>query len=83
LCSRKAFAKVGDDVTGWRRALLLRLGAIFTVTGIIILVVVGHQHRLPAGVSVALGAGLVVTGLPMLVAGVYASLRRGKRANPP
>jgi uncharacterized membrane protein len=50
------------------RTILLRLGLIFTITGIIVLAVMGSHGRLPARVDLILGIVLIVVGLFMLTA---------------
>jgi uncharacterized membrane protein YoaK (UPF0700 family) len=72
-----------DCMTGERRVLLLRLGIIFTVTGVIVLAVLGRRGRLPSAAAIPLGITLVVIGLPMIVASVYHSLGKGKHSAPP
>ncbi len=44
-------------MTRGKRLLFLRLGTIFTVTGIIMLAVLGRHGRLPLWAAIALGTG--------------------------
>lgn len=70
------------NLTRAKRLLLLRLGIIFTATGTVALAVHGIHGRLPLWGTLALGIGLVVIGLPILVVGVRASLRKDERSGP-
>jgi hypothetical protein len=63
----------------------LRLGIIFTVTGVVSL---GHawfttNGNLPSGVDFIIGIVLVVVGLPLLVVGARKMSRKAKPPIPP
>jgi hypothetical protein len=55
-----------------KQFLLVRSGIILTGTGIVVLAVHGIHHRLPLWGTLAVGCGLVVVGVPILIAGMRA-----------